>query len=104
MVLNLVVSVFGRLVARSGRKRGNRQTDGQYITPMSTLIVTFESKEVIDAAIINTRRFNINLSAPIKVLVSTSGAPQHPCVSTPGVLILGGCMSTPKGAGQHPFF
>ena len=27
MVLNPLVSLFGRLVARSGRKRGNRQTD-----------------------------------------------------------------------------
>ena len=28
MALNPLVSVIGRLVARSGRKRGNRQTDG----------------------------------------------------------------------------
>ena len=27
--LNPLVSLFGRLVARSGRKRGNRQTDGR---------------------------------------------------------------------------
>ena len=27
MVLNPLVSLFGRRVARSGRKRGNRQTD-----------------------------------------------------------------------------
>ena len=30
MALNPLVSLFGRLVARSGRKRGNRQTDTQY--------------------------------------------------------------------------
>ena len=29
MALNPLVSLFGRLVARSGRKRGNRQTDGR---------------------------------------------------------------------------
>ena len=29
VALNLLVSVIGRLVARSGRKRGNRQTDGR---------------------------------------------------------------------------
>ena len=29
VVLNPLVSLFGRLVARSGRKRGNRQTDRQ---------------------------------------------------------------------------
>ena len=29
MALNPLVSVMGRLVARSGRKRGNRQTDGR---------------------------------------------------------------------------
>ena len=29
MALNPLVSLFGRLVARSGRKRGNRQNDGQ---------------------------------------------------------------------------
>ena len=29
MVLNPLVSLFGGLVARSGRKRGNRQTDRQ---------------------------------------------------------------------------
>ena len=29
MALNPLVSLFGRLVARSGRKCGNRQTDGQ---------------------------------------------------------------------------
>ena len=29
MVLNPLVSLFGRLVARSGRKRGNRQTNGR---------------------------------------------------------------------------
>ena len=29
MALNPLVSRFGRLVARSGRKRGNRQTDGR---------------------------------------------------------------------------
>ena len=28
MTLNPLVLLFGRLVARSGRKRGNRQTDG----------------------------------------------------------------------------
>ena len=29
MILNPLVPLFGRLVARGGRKRGNRQTDGQ---------------------------------------------------------------------------
>ena len=29
VALNPLVSLFGRLVARSGRKRGNRQTDGR---------------------------------------------------------------------------
>ena len=32
MALNPFVSLFGRLVARSGRKRGNRQTDGRTST------------------------------------------------------------------------
>ena len=29
MALNPLVSLIGRLLARSGRKRGNRQTDGR---------------------------------------------------------------------------
>ena len=29
VALNPLASLFGRLVARSGRKRGNRQTDGR---------------------------------------------------------------------------
>ena len=29
VALNPLLSLFGRFVARSGRKRGNRQTDGQ---------------------------------------------------------------------------
>ena len=29
VALNPLVSLFGRLVARTGRKRGNRQNDGQ---------------------------------------------------------------------------
>ena len=33
MALNPLVSLFGRLVARSGRKRGNRRTDGQNDRP-----------------------------------------------------------------------
>ena len=33
MALNPLVSLFGRLVARSGRKRGNRQTDRQTLNP-----------------------------------------------------------------------
>ena len=38
VALNPLVSLFGRLVARSGRKRGNRQTDGQTYRPSTVTL------------------------------------------------------------------
>ena len=38
MALNLLVSLFGRLVVRSGRKRGNRQTDGRTYRPSTVTL------------------------------------------------------------------
>ena len=42
MALNKTVSLFGCLVARSGRKRGNRQTDGRNDKP-STITLTADA-------------------------------------------------------------
>ena len=39
MALNPLVSLFGRLVARSGRKRGNRQTDGVVCLEEANLLI-----------------------------------------------------------------
>ena len=38
MVLNPLVSLFGRLVACSGRKRGNRQTNGRNDRPSTVTL------------------------------------------------------------------
>ena len=47
MVLNPLVSLFGRLVARSGRKRGNRQTNGRNDRPSTVTLAAHARRGLI---------------------------------------------------------
>ena len=50
MVLNPLVSLFGRLVACSGRKRDNRQTDGQTDRPSTVTLAAHARRGLTSAA------------------------------------------------------
>ena len=71
MAPNPLVSLIGRLLARSGRKRGNRQTDGRND---KTTTVTLAAPRVNNYILVSMCVIAIvNSSKKIIVLVTLSG-------------------------------
>ena len=70
MALNPLVSVIGRLVACSGRKRGNRQTDG--MTKTTTVTLAAHARPGLTSLAAHARRGLIIQNVNIPWFIETS--------------------------------